>query len=67
MNGRFNNMWNEDPGRLDSIIGPRSKQCTGVPTYTTTHRNKNVNVVQTCIKMSHVGQRKSGLTKQVTS
>ena len=39
-------MWNEDPGRLDSIIGPRSKQCTGVPTYTTTHRNKNVNVVQ---------------------
>ena len=46
MNGRFNNMWNEDPGRLDSIIGPRSKQCTGVPTYTTTHRNKNVNVVQ---------------------
>ena len=31
-------------GRLNSIIGPRAKQCTGVPTYTTTHRNKNVMV-----------------------
>jgi hypothetical protein len=30
-------------GRLNSIIDPRAKQCTGSPTYTTTHRNKNVN------------------------
>ena len=29
-----------DQGRLNSIIGPRAKQCTGTPTYTTTHRNK---------------------------
>jgi len=28
-----------DQGRL-SIIGPQAKQCTGAPTYTTTHRNK---------------------------
>ena len=26
-----------------SIIGLRVKQCTGVPTFTTNHRNKNVN------------------------
>jgi hypothetical protein len=32
--------WHE--GRLNSIIGPRAKQCTGVPTYTTTHRDKIV-------------------------
>ena len=31
-------------GRLISIIGPQSKQYTGAPTYTATHRNKNVNV-----------------------
>jgi len=31
-------------GRLNSIIGPRAKQCKGTPTYTTTHRNENVNV-----------------------
>ena len=28
---------------LNSIIDPWAKQCTGAPTYTTTHRNKNVN------------------------
>ena len=31
-------------GRLISIISPQSKQYTGTPTYTTTHKNKNVNV-----------------------
>jgi hypothetical protein len=31
-------------GRLNNIIGRREKQCTGVPSYTTTYRNKNVNV-----------------------
>jgi hypothetical protein len=31
-------------GLLNSIICPRAKQCTGVPTFTTTCRNKNVNV-----------------------
>ena len=30
-------------GRLNSIIGSRAKQSTGVSTYTTTHLNKNVN------------------------
>jgi hypothetical protein len=30
-------------GRIYIIIGSRSKQCTGVPTYTTTRRNKNIN------------------------
>jgi patatin-like phospholipase/acyl hydrolase len=30
-------------GRLNSIIGPGAKRCSGAPTYTTTHRNKNVN------------------------
>jgi hypothetical protein len=30
-------------GSLNSTIGPRSKQYTGAPTYTTTHKNKNVN------------------------
>jgi hypothetical protein len=29
-------------GRHTSIIGPRTKQCIGVPTYTNTHRNKSV-------------------------
>ena len=27
-----------------SIIGPRAKERTGAPTYTTTHMNKTVNV-----------------------
>jgi hypothetical protein len=31
-------------GRLNSIITPREKQCTGAHIYTTTHRNKTVNV-----------------------
>jgi hypothetical protein len=31
-------------GHLNSIIGPWEKQCTGAHTYTTTHRNKTVNV-----------------------
>jgi hypothetical protein len=30
-------------GRLNSIIGPREKQCTGAPAYTNNNRNKNVN------------------------
>ena len=30
-------------GRLNSIIGPHAKQCTGTHTYTTTRRNKTVN------------------------
>jgi hypothetical protein len=25
-------------------MGPRAKECTGAHTYTTTHRNKTVNV-----------------------
>jgi hypothetical protein len=29
--------------RLNSTIGPREKKYTVAPTYTTTHRNKNVN------------------------
>jgi hypothetical protein len=29
-------------GRHTSIIGPRTKQCIGAPTYTNTHRNKSV-------------------------
>ena len=29
-----------DQGRLNSIIGPWAKKCTGAPTYTTTLRNK---------------------------
>jgi len=29
---------------LNSIIDTGAKQCNGAPTYTTTHRNKNVNV-----------------------
>ena len=33
-----------DQGRLNSIIDPREKQCTGVHTYTNTHRDKTVNV-----------------------
>jgi hypothetical protein len=37
-------------GHLNSIIGSRAKQCTGGPTYTTTHRNKNVNgQLNTCL------------------
>ena len=36
-------------GRLNNIIGPRAKQCTEDPTYTTTHGNKNVNGRYTCI------------------
>ena len=31
-------------GRLNSIIGPREKRYTKTATYTTTRRNKNVNV-----------------------
>jgi hypothetical protein len=31
-------------GHHNSIIGPRAEQCTEANTYTTTHRNKNVNV-----------------------
>ena len=31
-------------GRLNNIIGPQEKQCTGVHTYTTTRRNKTLNV-----------------------
>jgi hypothetical protein len=31
-------------GHLNSIIGPWVKQCTGAHTYTTTQRNKTVNV-----------------------
>ena len=31
-------------GRLNGIIGLREKQCTGSPTYTTTYRNRDVNV-----------------------
>jgi hypothetical protein len=31
-------------GCLNSITGHRAKQCTGAHTYTTTHRNKSVNV-----------------------
>ena len=38
--------WTHAEGRLNSILGPRSKQCTGVPTYTTTHGNETVNVDQ---------------------
>ena len=37
---------------LNSIIGPRAKQCTVAHTYTITHRNKIVNVDKikhTCI------------------
>jgi hypothetical protein len=34
-------------GRLNIITDPRAKQCTGAPTYTTTHRNKTVNGVDT--------------------
>ena len=30
-------------GRLNSIMAHNAKQCTGDPTYKTTHRNKNVN------------------------
>jgi hypothetical protein len=33
----------KNQGRLNSIIGHREKQYTRAPTYTTTHRNKNVN------------------------
>jgi hypothetical protein len=29
---------------LNSILGLLAKQCTGALTYTTTHRNKTVNV-----------------------
>jgi hypothetical protein len=31
-------------GHLNNIIGPRAKQYTGTHIYTTTHRNKTVNV-----------------------
>ena len=31
-------------GHLNNIIGPQAKQCIGAHTYTTTHRNKTVNV-----------------------
>ena len=31
-------------GRLNNITGSRSKQCTGAHAYTTTRRNKTVNV-----------------------
>jgi len=30
--------------RLNSIIGPQAKGCTGAPTYSTTYMNKTVNV-----------------------
>ena len=30
--------------RLNSIIGPWPKGCTGAPTYSTTYMNKTVNV-----------------------
>ena len=33
-----------DQSHHNSIIGSRAKQCTGAPTYITTHRNKNVKV-----------------------
>ena len=36
--------------RLNSITGPRKKHCTGAYTYTTTHRNKTVNVY----KIKHI-------------
>lgn len=28
-----------DRGRLNRIIGPRAKECTGAPTYTTNQKN----------------------------
>jgi hypothetical protein len=31
-------------GRLNNIIGPRAKQHAGAHAYTTTHRDKSVNV-----------------------
>ena len=37
-------------GRHNNITGPRAKQCTGVHTYATTHRNKTVNVY----KIKHI-------------
>ena len=37
-------------GRLNSIIGPRAKQCTGPHTYTTTCSNETVNVY----KIKHI-------------
>ena len=37
-------------GRLNNIIGPQAKQYIGAHTYTTTHRNKTVNVD----KMKHI-------------
>ena len=37
-------------GLLNTIIGPRVKQCPGALTYTATRRNKNVNVN----KISHI-------------
>ena len=42
---RSNKMKNQyhTQGRLNSIIGPRAKQWTGVHTYTTIHMNKLVN------------------------
>jgi hypothetical protein len=47
-NKQYNGQKNKDKtilyaGRLNSIIDPREKQCTGAPTYTITHRNENVN------------------------
>ena len=32
-----------EQGCLNSIIGTLAKLCTGAPTYTAIHRNKNVN------------------------
>jgi hypothetical protein len=33
-----------EQGRLNSIIDSQEKQCTGIHTYTNTHRDKTVNV-----------------------
>jgi hypothetical protein len=41
--GQYKTPHGSNQGQLNSIIEPRAKQCTGAPTYTTTHRNKNFN------------------------
>ena len=39
----FKQVDGSEQGRLNRIICPLSMMCTGAPTVTTTHRNKNVN------------------------